>query len=392
MCPQALLQCFVAAPMPLLAVCLYREMILGQIQPELNIEAEQLDRLFAQSWRYFDQGDLAAALDTFQTLLAWHLHLNCLHGLEATLNCIYFVGQEMAIQSDRQAPQPETEAADAALENSDSYQQAMQLATLAGLHRQSGKLSEAIACYQQAVKAFRLAGDTHKVGLMLNNLGAIYARIGQHERTQSLCLTAVSILADSDDRASYATALHNLGVAYYQLGNYHQALKYLEQALTLRGQLNDQAGEASTLSYMGKTYRHLRLFMYALSCYEAALDLCRTPTASVLAQQQRGMILGHLAALSQQTGHPQLAISYYEQALTVFTAIEDEKGAGRIFSQLGKLYEYLGKTTAALDCYQQALAKLRDMGDRLGEIATLDQIEGLYQQVNPCSLMADFVV
>ncbi|MGP1374896.1 MAG: tetratricopeptide repeat protein [Almyronema sp.] len=386
MCPQALLQCFVTSPTHLLAICLYQDLIAARIQTHLGIEAEQLDRLFAQGWRQFDQGNFTATLDTFQTLLAWHQHLNCWPGMEATLNCIYFVWQEMG------DAEPEAVAAEVASPTSHpDHQQGLHLATLAGLHRQSGKLADAIAYYQQAVKAFRLAGSLPEVGLMLNNLGAIYAHLGQHERTRSLCLTAVTILADSSDRPSYATALHNLGVAYYHLGNYHQALKHLEVALTLRGQLGDRTGEASTLSYMGKTYRHLQLFMYALSCYEAALDLCQGSTADdVLTLQQKGMILGHLAALSQQTGHPHLAISYYEQALTIFAAIEDERGAGRIFSQMGKIYECLGKTTTALHCYQQALIKLRDMGDRLGEIATLDKIEGLYQQVHYGSFMADF--
>ncbi|NJL86109.1 MAG: tetratricopeptide repeat protein [Leptolyngbyaceae cyanobacterium SM1_1_3] len=389
MVPHTLLQYFAITPLAVIAANLYQILAAHRIQADLDCPTDHLDRLFEQAWYAFDQDDFAAALDTFQTLLVWQQHLNCMAGIEATLNCVAFVEQEMLHKSKVESLESLFQGP-AAADTDDDRQQALQLATLGGLHRRSGRPQEAIACYQEAIKAFRSVGEIANVGLMLNNLGTIYAQMGQHQRTQSLCLTAVSLLADSSDRHSYATALHNLGVAYYHLSNYHQALKYLEQALALRGQLGDRAGEASTLSYMGKTYCHQHLFMYALSCYEAALELCQTP-ANALALQQKGTILGHLAALSQQTGHPQLAVSYYEQALEIFATVADDKGAGRIFSQMGKLFEYLGKTTAALDCYQQALGKLRDMGDRLGEVATLDKIEGLYQQINSCSLMADFV-
>ena len=56
------------------------------------------------------------------------------------------------------------------------------------------------------------------------------------------------------------------------------------------------------------------------------------------------------------------ALASYEQALTLFQAVDDRDGEARALTNIGHAQEAAGRTNDALDAYRQALALFNQLG------------------------------
>src|SRR5699024_3496287 len=77
--------------------------------------------------------------------------------------------------------------------------------------------------------------------------------------------------------------------------------------------------------------------------------------------------LTELAADHRAAGHPELAVPYCEQGLTIARQLGDARGIARALDENGQALRDLGYTTEATACWHEALRALngRDLDRQL---------------------------
>ena len=146
-------------------------------------------------------------------------------------------------------------------------------AALATLRWQQGRYEEAKASCEGTLAVAREIGDRRGEGIDLNNIGNVYAELGQSARALEYYEQALAIHRELGNRRGEGNTLGNLGIVYADLGQYPQALEFYEQALATRRELGDRWGEGLTLSSIGNVYRNLGQYPQALTSFEQALAI-----------------------------------------------------------------------------------------------------------------------
>jgi CHAT domain-containing protein/Flp pilus assembly protein TadD len=235
---------------------------------------------------------------------------------------------------------------------------------------------QAVKKYEAALPLWREAGDKRGEAYTLNEIGVIYANVGESQKALEHYGQAVQLWREVGDRLSEATALTNIGVANLRLGEAREALKYFLQALPLMRILRDQGREVAILSNMGAAYNSLSESQKALEHFSQALPLVR------MLGDRRGeaIILVNSGGGYRRLGELQKALECYRQALPLLRAVGDRAGEASALHNIANLYLDLGELQKALDFQNQALTLRRAVGDRRGESYTLEGIGAVYDR------------
>src|SRR4029077_497241 len=99
----------------------------------------------------------------------------------------------------------------------------------------------------QALPLERAVGDKSGEALTLNNLGVVYADLGEKRKALEFYNQALPLRREIGDKSGEANTLNNLGNVYSDLGEKQKALEFYNQALPLKRAVGDKSGEANTL-------------------------------------------------------------------------------------------------------------------------------------------------
>ncbi|MGF1458175.1 MAG: hypothetical protein ACFBSG_04040 [Leptolyngbyaceae cyanobacterium] len=181
-----------------------------------------------------------------------------------------------------------------------------------------GRWHEATAAYRAVLALATQAERPVDMARCLNGLGLIALDQQHYATAESHFRAAAEVLADMPPTEATAIALHNLGVAHLQQEHYSQAKVALQSALE-RWQLQaDSLGLAVTLEYLGRVYAHHQEYWLALGSLEAAADVLSELAGHQDVTQALAVLLMQVAAVCEQTQHPDMAIAYWNEALTIF--------------------------------------------------------------------------
>ena|ERR1035437_8618304 len=103
-------------------------------------------------------------------------------------------------------------------------------------------MQEALAACGQALPMFRALGDRGGEATTLNNLGQLYATLGEQQKALEYFQQVLPILRALGDRRSEATILTNIGAIYSSLGEKQKGLQYYQQALPILRAVGDRGG------------------------------------------------------------------------------------------------------------------------------------------------------
>jgi CHAT domain-containing protein/Flp pilus assembly protein TadD len=254
------------------------------------------------------------------------------------------------------------------------------------IYAKLGQYSESLDFYQKALKISREIGDLAGEGTTLTNIGVIYDSLGQYSQALDFFQQALNISREIGDRVAEGTTRNNIAAAYAGLAQYEQALDFYQQALNISREIGDLAGEGVTLTNIGVVY-------LSLGEYSQALDLFRQ---SVFTQSEIGDLAGKGTTLTNigevygNLGQYSQALDFFQQALSVRLEIGDRAGEGTTLNSIAAAYAYLGQYEQALDFYQQALNISREIGDRAGEGTILNNIGAAYNNLGQYEQALDY--
>jgi tetratricopeptide (TPR) repeat protein len=190
--------------------------------------------------------------------------------------------------------------------------------------------------------------------------------------TERATLTATCAHTAAHGWPGHTTRLAATMYRYLEVGgHYPDALTIHTHARHAARYTGDSASEAHALTNLGVVSWQQGRYKQATDHLQQALALfseINDRTGEVRA-------LTNLGLLSWQQGHFQQAAEHLQQALTLAREIGHQAGETRALTSLGLVYQHQGHYQQATKHQQQSLALCREIGDRAGyEAETLNSV------------------
>lgn len=235
-----------------------------------------------------------------------------------------------------------------------------------------------------------LPSDHPDLGTILNNLGIIAHKQGEHEKAIEFCERALRVLPEDhgdqacvyaniganyqaiqdDEKAieAYKRALqfhcfpsdqariyNNIGVIYRRRREYTKSIEYHQLSLRFRSSADFEL--VTTLINLANTYTDVHDYSNALLFCEKALDKVHIlPVENILIGQIHLSVGGIKASLNEHhaaVGHYSDALNACQKMTSNFTVIETIL---TVLYQQGQSYMELEENSLALNCFNQILS------------------------------------
>ncbi|XP_074044424.1 G-protein-signaling modulator 2 isoform X2 [Macrotis lagotis] len=215
-----------------------------------------------------------------------------------------------------------------------------------------------------------------------------------------------AVQVGTEDLKTLSAIYSQLGNAYFYLHDYAKALEYHHHDLTLARTIGDQLGEAKASGNLGNTLKVLGNFDEAIVCCQRHLDISRELDDKV--GEARALYnLGNVYhAKGKSVGCPgshdpgefpeevktalQKAADYYEENLSIVTALGDRAAQGRAFGNLGNTHYLLGNFRDAVVSHEQRLLIAKEFGDKAAERRAYSNLGNAYIFLSEFETAADY--
>jgi tetratricopeptide (TPR) repeat protein len=225
-----------------------------------------------------------------------------------------------------------------------------------------GRLDEAAAAYQEAIRRKGELDDRRGVAVGKGNLGTVRMLQGRYQEALDAYSEARASFESLGEPGNVAGFWHQIGMAHREAGQFEEAEPAYRQALAIKVREKDLAGESLSLGELGNLYVAMGRLEEAVKCYRQTADnhvrlqdqryegVDRSNLANALIKLERydearrellraiecKQPYGHAAEpwttwdilhdLEQATGHPQAAAEARQRAMEAYLAYRRDGG------------------------------------------------------------------
>ncbi len=234
----------------------------------------------------------------------------------------------------------------------DRLQEARTLNDIGDLQLRLGDNDAALASLSQALELARSLGDRREEARALCQLGlANQKQRGEMSRVLDLYAASQRLWRELGDAAGEAEVLFNLGVLHADEGDATNALGYYQQALTLQQKAGAPAAEAFTLASLGLLARDRGDMAQALDSFTRGIELAKRSGN----RSAEAYLLFTTGSFYLRRGELQHAVELLTQALALFRVQGDQSQVAYVLAALGSASLYLGDPDRAFASYQEVL-------------------------------------
>jgi tetratricopeptide (TPR) repeat protein len=242
------------------------------------------------------------------------------------------------------------------------------------IYRRMGNEQKSLECFREALVLAKKTNDAKMEALAATNLNVV-----QSKPSPSKTPSPPTPVAASKDRSTdEGIRLFNEAVALRDNARSQEdltkAVEKYELALNIFEKAGDKESIAKTAHNMGNVFAHWGHYQKAMEYYEKALQLQR----KLGDLQGEGTSLGNLGTVYYYWGQYQKAVKNYEKALELQRKLGNLMGEGVTLNNLGLVFKSWGHYQEALECYEKSLELARKLGDSQGEGATLGNVANLF--------------
>lgn len=272
------------------------------------------------------------------------------------------------------------------------------LNTLCIAYYSIGDYRRSLEFLEESLKFVEAEGDESKLMKALGNLGILRSRLGDYDEAIRIYNRTLQIARKRQSKLDIATDLCNLGVAYNDLDEYEKALAYHQEALAIARQLDDRWRTGLYLFNVALSYSLMHNYDQALIIIEqyyqhglkngqVDVESAKLQFVSVIYAQQgdieKGLEAIHRSQALNEHGEfgelnqtfakiyhlaqrYDLAISYYDQAISAYLEDGWKIGLARAYEELSTVYMDVNDVNSAAEFRQKALQTYQEMGHQRG--------------------------
>jgi tetratricopeptide (TPR) repeat protein len=216
----------------------------------------------------------------------------------------------------------------------------------------------ALPLFEQALAAYRAAGDRRGEAITLGLVGNCHKRLGDLGLAWAELEQALAIKRELGDRLEEGKTLSHLGLVHWERGEYPEAVRRLEEAAAIGREVGEPKLEGSALNNLGLVHDELGDYTRSLAEYRRALELYRRTDF----ERGEGDTLGNIGGVHQLLGRDREAIGYYRQALAISTRLDNRTAMSQDLGNIALCHAGLGEVAEAIADYDRALALARETG------------------------------
>ncbi|HEX2206822.1 MAG TPA: diguanylate cyclase, partial [Longimicrobium sp.] len=215
------------------------------------------------------------------------------------------------------------------------------------------------------------AGEVRGRADVLNGIGHVYLRRGEHVRAARLLLDALEIQRSTGDPVGEGNSLSHLGHAAYLVGDYGSALEYHQASLGIREHTGDRSGVGYSLINIGIIHGQLGEPARVREYMQRALELLEADDP-----QAAAVCLANIGNAYADQGEHARATDYLQRACDGMRAVGHADEASCL-SDLGRIHQARGDDEAARALYLRSLELARQRDARIYEPEILIRLGGL---------------
>jgi tetratricopeptide (TPR) repeat protein len=205
-----------------------------------------------------------------------------------------------------------------------------------------------------------LPPDTAKVRLLLR-LGEYYCG-DDFEKALVYLQEALVLSTELNYKKGIAQSFLLHGRAYYYKDDYRLATDYLEKAQRFFKELEDDEGQAQYYLAAGHIKDIRGNQLHAIQDFQKAVALSRISGNRNL----ESYAFNSIGNLSLTRNENELALHYFDEALTIAGELADQGSAATVLTNIGRVYENMGLLDSALIFMNKGLAIREGLGYRRG--------------------------
>jgi len=237
-----------------------------------------------------------------------------------------------------------------------------------------GAYDSAAVYYYQALDIFKNTNAPLVKAGVLNELGKLYRKTKDLDRSLQMYDEAFSIYEKLDDEDNMATILNESGVVFEYKEDYAEAIRRYKASLAIREKLNDANGKAYSLNFLGGVYTLQKNFTEAERFLLQSLEI-RNHLKDSFAIALNYTDLGYMY---KEQGYYNKATMYYNLSNGLAQKIRYAELLQSNYGELAGIAEKTGNFNLALEYYKKQTA-LKDSiytGDKMKQI---EQLNAKYQ-------------
>ncbi|MFC9228803.1 ATP-binding protein [Streptomyces decoyicus] len=260
-------------------------------------------------------------------------------------------------------------------------------AVLHGIHADRPPFEGWFTMGELGLQAARRQGDKTGEALIQATLGAACRNAYRKKEAVEHYQAALKICCETGDLEGQQQSINALGILHLQQHQLDRALEHFKALKELAGQTASPSWQAVATGNFATTYVELGDLNKAAHLAAQALDAC---------QHLKGDLGAHidplldLSTAHRGLGHPEQALAFAQQALTIAQERDNLILQGFVLLVLGHAQRANGQRSEALESYQHSAVLHRQLRDRAREAQALDAIGETYQELDRIEEAADF--
>ena len=223
---------------------------------------------------------------------------------------------------------------------------------------------------QKSLTVSRELDDRLKTAQVLQGIGNIYSRLGDHPKALESYQESLKIRKSVGDRQGAAGLLNNIGSIYAVQSNLAEALKYYQQSLKMNEELGDRYVSAHTMGRIAELYRKQGNLLQSIEYFQKGLDLARElGLKGTIADFSSG-----IGGIYHRQGDHAAALEHLQRALALYKEVGRKNGIAQNLNRIGNVYSRQGNYALALEHYEQSLVMQEALGNKEGIAIALDNM------------------
>jgi len=214
----------------------------------------------------------------------------------------------------------------------------------------------------EAAKLARIHKKPKFEGEVLRELGTVRYLKGEFEKAIDAFTQSAELLDKLGEEHSAAKTYNNLGLVYKQMGDYAPMEECLRTAIAKYRAAGDKAGERLPLANLGLYHQQVGRYDEAKRCFEDILEQL-APGENPVFEAKASL---SLALVMTSIGLSEDAAKMAEQALLLFTEMNDKQGQAETMSLLGDIAIDNGNYNLAKEYHKRSLKLKEEIGSEMG--------------------------